>query len=50
MVSVESDQMATRDYTRAAKVLIAIQLRLLVNDEREENTDEPDLGLRPGID
>jgi hypothetical protein len=50
MVSVESDQMTTRDYTRAAKVLIAIQLRLLDSDEREENTDEPDLGLRAGID
>jgi hypothetical protein len=49
MVIAESNQDVTRDYSRSAQVLIAIQLRLLAIDQGEER-DEPDPGLRPGID
>jgi len=45
MVNVEAGQIVSRDYTRAAKVLVAIGLRIL-----EEESDEPDPGLRPSVD
>ena len=45
MVRVAEPEFVPRDYTRAAKVLIAISLRTL---EREEH-DEPDPGLRPSV-
>lgn len=45
MVRAEPFDDFARDYTRAAKVLIAIGLRIL-----EEEYDEPDLGLRPSFD
>jgi hypothetical protein len=44
MVSVEPLEDVVRDYTRAAKVLIAIGLRIL-----EEECDESDAGLRPSF-
>ena len=44
MVSAEHVEDVVRDYTRAAKVLIAIGLRIL-----EEECDEPDPGLRPSF-
>jgi hypothetical protein len=44
MVSAEQFEVVERDYTRAAKVLIAIGLRIL-----EEEHDEPDPGLRPSV-
>jgi hypothetical protein len=50
MVSASAEWMPQRDLTRVAKVLIAIQLRLLESRQREENEDEPDSGLRAGID
>jgi hypothetical protein len=46
MVNVEIEEIITRDYSRAARVLIAIGLRILEEEER----DEPDPGLREGID
>jgi hypothetical protein len=46
MVSVEVEEIITRDYARAAVVLIAIGLRIL----EEEASDEPDPGLREGVD
>jgi len=49
MVIAVTSQDVARDYSRAAKVLIAIQLRLLVNDHGEENDDEPNPGLREGL-
>jgi hypothetical protein len=45
MVSAEDFDDVVRDYTRASKVLIAIGLRIL-----EEEEDEPDPGLRPSVD
>ncbi len=46
MVSAEVVQVVTRDYSRAAQVLVAIGLRIL----GEEGHDEPDPGLREGVD
>jgi hypothetical protein len=46
MVSVEVEEIITRDYTRAAQALIAIGLRILAEEER----DEPDPGVRESID
>lgn len=46
MVSVEVEQVITRDYSRAAQVLVAIGLRIL----KEEGHNEPDPGLREGVD
>jgi hypothetical protein len=43
----EISQDVVRDYSRAAQILIAIQLRLL--DQGEENNDEPDSGLRASL-
>lgn len=45
MVNAEPFEDVVRDYTRAAKVLITIGLRIL-----EEECDEPDPGLRPSLD
>jgi hypothetical protein len=45
MVSVEVEEIITRDYSRAAQVLVAIGLRILEEEER----DESDPGLREGI-
>ena len=39
-----------RDLTRAALTLITIAWRLLDSLESEEQTDEPNRGLRPSID
>lgn len=47
MVSASAEWIVPRDLTRVAKILIAIELRLLGN--REEN-DEQHRGLRPGLD
>jgi hypothetical protein len=44
MVSAENFEDVVRDYTRAAKVLIAIGLRIL-----DKERDEPDPGLRPSF-
>jgi hypothetical protein len=46
MVNVEAEEIIERDYSRAALVLIAIGLRIL----EEEGSDEPDPGLREGVD
>jgi hypothetical protein len=46
MVSVDPDNDVVRNYTNASKVLIAIGLRIL---EEEEN-DAPDPGLCAGVD
>jgi hypothetical protein len=46
MVNVEVEEIITRDYSRAAQVLIAIGLRIL----EEEEHNEPDPGLREGVD
>lgn len=46
MVNVNGDEIEERDYSRAARVLIAIELRIL---ELEE-CDEPDPGLRTSVD
>jgi hypothetical protein len=43
-VSAEELEDVVRDYTRAAKILIAIGLRIL-----EEECDEPDAGLCPNF-
>jgi hypothetical protein len=48
MVAVEIDQDEPRDLTRAARTLVAIQLRLLEKAHGEEH-DEPDPGLRPSV-
>jgi hypothetical protein len=45
MVSAEEFEVVVRDYARASKVLIAIGLRIL----EEEEHDEPDTGLRPSV-
>ena len=50
MVIAETSQDVTRDYSRSAQVLIAIQLRLLENEQGEENDDEPHSSLREGLD
>jgi len=39
-----------RDLSRVATVLVAIGLRILEDDEREEVADVPDSGLRPSVD
>lgn len=39
-----------RDYTRSASVLIAITLRMLEREVQEEESDEPDSGLRQSVD
>jgi hypothetical protein len=44
MVSADQFEVVDRDYTRVAKVLIAIGLRI-----HEEERDEPDPGLRPSV-
>ena len=44
-MNVEVEDIITRDYTRAAQVLVAIGLRILEEEER----DEPDPGLREGV-
>lgn len=49
MVNAELSQDVERDYSRAAKVLIAIQLRLLASNGEEPN-DEPNAGLRESFD
>jgi hypothetical protein len=49
MVIAAMSEDVERDYSRAAKVLIAIQLRLLANDHGEEHHDEPNPGLREGL-
>jgi hypothetical protein len=46
MVNVEVEEIITLDYSRAAQVLIAIGLRIL----KEEEHNEPDPGLREGVD
>jgi hypothetical protein len=46
MVIPSDDEDVVRDYTNASKVLIAIGLRIL----EEEGRDEPDGGIRPGVD
>ena len=46
MVSDEDSEFVVRDYSRAAKVLVAIGLRILEEEER----DDPDPGLRPSVD
>jgi hypothetical protein len=48
MVAVEFEQDEPRDLSRAARTLVAIQLRLLEKSQRKES-DEPDPGLRPSI-
>ena len=48
MVNIDSEEIVVRDFSRAAKVLVAIRLREL-DQEKEENTDEPNLGLRASI-
>lgn len=48
MVNIKSEEIVVRDYSRVAKVLIAIGLRILENEK--ESDDEPDSGLRAGID
>jgi hypothetical protein len=45
MVSDAEPEFVARDYTRASKVLIAISLRIL----NQEEHDEPDPGLRPSV-
>jgi hypothetical protein len=50
MVIASGDEGFRRDYSRSAQVLIAIGLRLLVSDQGEENDDEPNGGLRQGVD
>jgi hypothetical protein len=50
MVSVAMSADVERDYSRAAKVLIAIQLRLLAKDYGEEHDDEPNPGVCEGLD
>jgi hypothetical protein len=45
MVNIDSEEIVVRDFSRAAKVLVAIRLREL-DQEKEENTDEPNLRLR----
>jgi len=47
MVNVESDDVVVRDYSRVAKVLIAIGLRIIEDDE--ECDDESDPGLRASV-
>jgi hypothetical protein len=47
MVNVESEEVVVRDYSRVAKVLIAIGLRIV---ENKESDDEPDPGLRASVD
>jgi hypothetical protein len=46
MVNVQRTDEVVRDYTNASKVLIAIGLRIL---EEEEDDDEAEPGLRPSL-
>ena len=46
MVNANEREYVTRDYTRASQVLAAIGLRIL----QQEGNDEPDAGLRSGVD
>lgn len=46
MVNPDVAEDVVRDYTNASKVLIAIGLRILEEEER----DEPNSGIRPGVD
>ena len=49
MVDIDSGDVVVRDYSRAAKILVAIRLREL-EALQEEDSDGPDAGLRPGFD
>lgn len=46
MVRATDDEVVERDYSRASLILISIGLRIL----EEEESDEPDPGLRASLD
>ena len=48
MVAIEVEEIEQRDYTRAARTLVAIQLRLLEKSQGKEG-DEPDPGVRSSV-
>jgi hypothetical protein len=48
MVNADTADMEVRDYSRAARTLIAIQLRIL-DEEMKGYDDEPDTGLRASL-
>lgn len=48
MVNADTAGFAVRDYARAAQTLIAIQLRIL-GEEQKGCDDEPDPGLRASL-
>ena len=48
MVAIEVEEIEQRDYARAARTLVAIQLRLLEKSHGEEH-DEPNPCLRPSV-
>ena len=49
MVDIDSGDVVVRDYSRAAKIFVAIRLRELEEGQKEDS-DGPDTGLRPGFD
>jgi hypothetical protein len=48
MVNVDGAELVSRDYTRVAQTLIAIELRIL-EDDKKVSVDEPDPGLRASL-